>query len=66
MNTVPDDKKPPFCPGGGGGHRAYLTDLCKCVRCGKAMCTGCKKSYRSRPHCKPCMKEAQREESRRV
>jgi hypothetical protein len=62
--TSDDPKKPAPCPGG-GGHPADFTSLVKCVRCGKVRCGQCVKRFRQRPYCKSCMKEEQREDSRK-
>ncbi len=46
------------------GNREIFTALVKCLKCGKIICAMCRWVFLGRPHCKPCAKERQREESR--
>lgn len=60
-----DPKKLLRCPTGCGTSIDF-TSLAKCVRCGKVCCDVCIQRFKQRPYCKPCVKEAQRENSLRA
>lgn len=55
-----DPKKLLRCPGG-CGLVADFTEILKCNRCGKILCTVCARRFRKRPHCKPCIQDLQKE-----